>query len=38
MLIKLIKNVLVFQNKQSLDAKYWIQNLLLRKNLKLRKF
>jgi len=33
MLINLIKKIKVLKNNQNLDAKFWIQKLLLRKNL-----
>ena len=38
MLIKLIKNILNFEKKQNLDAKFWIQRLLLKKDSNFSKF
>ena len=38
MLINLIKKIKVLKNNQNLDAKFWIQKLLLRKNLQFSKF
>jgi len=33
MLIKLIKKIKLFSNNQNLDARFWVQKLLLRKSL-----
>jgi len=38
MLIKVIKKVIVLKNNQNLDARFWIQKLLLRKSLSSLKY
>jgi len=38
MLINLIKKIKVLKNNQSLDARFWVQKLLLRKSLNLLKY
>mgnify|MGYP005812750709 FL=1 len=38
MLIKLIKKLVIINNRQNTDASLWIQKLILRKNLKSLKY
>ena len=38
MLINIIKKIKLFNNSQNLDAKFWVQKLLLRKSLKSLKY